>query len=255
MFVELTPVFLNSTRGGRVHDPALLHWADFPALPAGFREAAGYSLQELAELLTYERLFVKRRRLELQQVLLEDTGLGDALLSDGAREALDRRKKPPKPRELFTAEELPTHGHVRGVPKRRLTRKRFARERAKWKREAARGKFTHGYADFEFEAMRALVRKARESESKVVLHAPPSTVIYREIVEQGGHREPYCALVRELTGDGRLPYFPAFDAKGFGRLLFSDWLHLNPKGAEQYVDRLFAAVRTGEYPPDTWCGG
>jgi hypothetical protein len=130
----------------------------------------------------------------------------------------------------------------------------LARETKKRRRMLADGSYVHRIDPYEVTALHALLADIRETEGvRLVVHTPPTSDLYREILAKKETLSPWCEVARDLHADGELQFIDAFASPRFESRHFDDWVHLNHRGSRRYVRRLFTAMRSNERPPPAEC--
>ena len=127
------------------------------------------------------------------------------------------------------------------------------RERSHRLSLAKRGHYRAKPSTIQAQTVIELVRDARAAGARVILHTPPVTSIYREVLA-ASNATFLCRLRRRLTRELDVEWYFFYEAAGFQRRHFSDWVHLNPAGSRRYVERLFSAVRARERQEVPSCG-
>jgi len=232
VFVEMTPSVLRRGRGAISQYAPLMTAPTLLLEPSGFMAEHRFRVRQLAEFATWDRLLVYRQRDRLARALVERAGLRP---SSGD----DRR---------FAAD-----GRIKKRVTRDLTGGRYERERRHRTRLKQEGRLEYGVSLVHLAAIRNLVREARAAGSHVVVHTPPATAIYRDIIADFGSAEAWCEINRAWTRDPEIDWYSAYDGEGYERQDFSDWVHLNRQGAYRYVERLFDAVNAGEFRSTPVC--
>lgn len=239
VFIEASPVILNTHLGGATHDPALLSLPRLMAMPDGFSAQRGYAFKDLVELTTLERLFVFRRRGQIQARLKNEWEL-DALLLPAAERDAAKIKEPwfGRGRER---RELDWHGKITRYGKI-LTAERMQGIKRRRLRQLRKGKLVYDQGAAEVEALWKLVRRAEADGVLVVVHTPPTTSLYRdEVAPKVGIAANFGPLRSELRAFADTHEGVVFvDAWGFDWPLdhFVDWIHTSKRGAKRYVREL-----------------
>ncbi len=234
--VEAGPAVINSEVGGYLHDAPFLGAGTMLAIPSGYFAERGYGLAEIVELATFDRLFIKRRGEKITEAVLDWAGWKPS----------PKTKKRPVIRP---------DGRITGLPNKRLDEKRYATERKKRRRLHRRGKTPYLFAEAEAEGVERLIEAATASGSRVILHSPPTTRIYQEIIEEAGGDVRWCAWHRKLRSRDDVEWFSEFSGEGYGRKDFHDYIHVNRRGARKYVRRLLEAANERRFPADPYCAG
>jgi hypothetical protein len=251
LLVELSPMVLNGAKGGTPHDRALLDGSLLLSLPFGLAEARGYSLREIAELLTLERLVLQRRRKELSGLLFGATP-EVATTSQGSDGRLAKKERAKKPKLL--GRRLRRDGSMGSVPNARLDRPGAVKaERKKRDKNLLNGVSVHETSNLELAALRLLVQEAHAAGSIVVLHTPPVTQIYIDMLKGIDELNKWCEVVKAWSIPEGVPWLYQFDSDEYTNSDFDDWDHLNRQGSKRYAERLTNAIRTGQFPKLKGC--
>jgi hypothetical protein len=232
VFIEVLPGTLNGSRENPVLLMPFLDAVTSFKLPRGFAQEAGFDAAGILEAATWGRLALHRLREPLVNALLEASPLREF-------SALER--------------PLPSDGMMRPLSLGKLSRKRFASERAERLRIASQGEYAVQPSRVQIEALKQLVSEVEDAGSRVVLHSPPVTSIYHEVVDQTRGHETFCRAREELLRLPSIEWHWAYDGAGYTPSHFMDWNHLNVVGGERYIRRLFAATRERRHPTETWC--
>jgi len=229
--VELSPVVLNENGALKAHDPPLMDLLTFAAMPDGFAQSRGYDYAAVAQLLTYDRLLSFRRRKELVRWAGQRLGM----LEEVQRIA------------------YPSDGQLRRVPTRRMGSVSLAKEGRKQRRRARRGKFKHGTGRVQLAAMDMLTDAINATDARLIFHTPPVLPLYRDEIERQGGMAGWCAVVRTYRERPGIEWFNQYGATDYSNRLFSDWVHLNRRGARLYARNFRLAVFHRRYPHDGYC--
>jgi len=235
LLVEAWPIVINADDKWRDNLLPYLDAGTLAALPDGALAAKGWGLKEATEALTYGRLFVHRRRGELQTALLD-------WLPAWMRGQ----------RDVAVPERANRDGQLWRGTDHALTTKNEAGVRVKMEKKAERDKLVFAANPVEVEAMVALRDAVVASGAGLVLHAPPISAMYREVFSAPEIKDPWCALRKRLETP-EVVFHDDFDGEGFGMKHFSDWAHMNKKGAKRYATRLLESARNGRGRAGTWC--
>jgi len=230
LLLEISPtvVIENSPWPGGY--AAVLDFQTWWRLPAGFREHLGSKVTRLIGYATTNRLLLRRLRGALVTALAFPPDLS-TLPAWQTTLALDGRIVPPNRGEVLTSP---------GVD----------RERRKRLELQAEGIYDFRVGPVETTALRSLVDEVSESGARLVIHTPPVSGIYHEIIDRGAAMSYLEGLRRELLNpggrrdaDGAPPIIWVWCySAAYGPTYFFDWIHLNEKGAGRYADALFPAL-------------
>jgi hypothetical protein len=235
LLVEAWPIVVNVDDKWRDNLLPYLDLATLGALPDGTVEAKGWSAEKVTEALTYGRLLLHRRRGELQTALLDRL----PKWMRGAR-AVTKPKQPNRDGQLWRGTSYA------------MTDKNKASVEEKMRAKAARDELVFAFNPIEAEALIALRDAVVASDTKLVLHAPPISEMYREVFSHPDIKDPWCTLRRRLEASTVI-FHDDFDADNFEMKDFSDWAHMNKLGAKRYVTGLLASIRDGQGRVGTWC--
>ena len=247
LLLELSPLLFNVREGGRVHDSPFLTAAAWARMPDGFTKLRRYRFHELTEAFTCERLLLLRRRREIGHAIDRHTRLGALLRGPGPKRDTKRPKK------LKPLPSLPLHGQLRSVKGRGMSTAEAKIERKRRRRSAKNGGFQHVWSEVQLDAYRILVAEAQADGAEVILHSPPMSTIYLDVLDELGAREPWCAIAAEFEDSG-LPWHRALADPAYALSDFFDWYHLDRKNSDRYADGFLEAVRTDAGWADApWC--
>jgi hypothetical protein len=249
VFVELNPIVFNTEDGGAVHDVAFLGLPTYLAMPAGFADFREHDVDRIAEMSTWNRLLIKRRRREILRTIGRVAGLEMAFSSPKSKEAAKKRKKRKKKR----FETLPLDGHIRSTPRATLKGKRAEKERRRRFRNIRKGTFQHHYADYHRVAFDHLLAEIEDSGARLILHTPPNSEIFRDVIEEMGQDEHWCAIVGDYAAREGVEWFNEYSSSDYALEEFFDWTHLGPAASQRYARALMAAVRDRDYPHEPYC--
>ena len=231
LLVEVNPLQLNALRGS-FHEASFLDLATLLKMPKGFTEEFGRDVKELAEITTWDRLVLHRRRAEALRAVLVWFGINDSI----------ERSRP-----------LDSDGALSTLQTRELTPDAYREERLR-----RRALYDEGSVDFQFsqvlvESVETLIREAKDAGCRVILHVPPTTKIYRDVLAEFDVMDDWCALAERWSNDPEIEFYDEFDSPFTPPTGFSDHIHLNIMGAKGYVKRLFRAIRTKQYREPSGC--
>lgn len=247
LLLELSPLMLNVREGGKVHDVGFLSARAWWRLPDGFTKLRRYTAHDLADSFTYDRLLLLRRRREIGHAIDRHTGLGKLLRGPGPEQ--DRRRK----RGLKPLPSLPLHGQLRAVKGGGMTSKEHKIERKRRRRSVKQGKWKHLWSDVQLDGYRTLVAEARSDGAQIVLHTPPMSTIYLEVLDDLEAKQPWCEFATEFEGQQNR-WHRALADPDYDDGDFFDWYHLDRKNSARYARDLMAAVRTDVgWADDGWC--
>jgi hypothetical protein len=230
LLVEASPVVLNGLPAPLSQYAPYLDPPTIASIPASIRDRLDLHGATLARMLTWERLFVFRRRVELVRASL---GL--------ERPRLTGRH----PRDDGRIGILWDGIEFIGDAAARERRKREALLRA--------GKLRYSFAWDETTALRGLVADATAAGARVVVHTPPTTGLYRRILDEAGVGEGWCDFYRAFSREPGVRWASYYGSRRFTRKHFADWVHLNLEGGRRYAELLFEALRDGALPTDPHC--
>ncbi len=229
--VELTPLIINSGGDSEVHDESLLDLETYLGMPDGLTKIRKYDLATLAELFTYDRLLIKRRRKELMKRASQWIGL---------------EKKPAE-------RPHPVDGQLRGIPNHRLKGKRLKRETRRRERMTRSGVFDPTLGPLQMAAYETLLDEVQASGARLLLHSPPVTPLYRRLFEKAGDKTQWCEVVAKYRSRPKTEWFNQLTSDDYALDQFNDWVHLNQRGARRYARNFRKAVFSGTFPHDTYC--
>ena len=133
---------------------------------------------------------------------------------------------------------------------------KLAQERSK--RLEREERFTFRVSPLELQALGRLIGDVTDAGARPVLHTPPVTSIYREIVARSEGGPEFSAIRPALESmDPRVAgveWYWCYEAVDYGGIDFADWVHLNRGGGRRYVEQLLAAVQSRSTAAD-WCTG
>ena len=134
-----------------------------------------------------------------------------------------------------------------------MTSKEARVERKRRQRSVGNGKYQHIWSSVQLEAYRILVAEAREAGTHVVLHSPPMSAIYLDLMVKAGVQERWCEEVAEYERS-ELPWYRAIADPRYDRGDFFDWYHLDRRSSGRYADRFLEAVQADAGWVDApWC--
>jgi hypothetical protein len=198
-------------------------------LPSGFAEEAAFDRDTLFQFATWDRLTLHRLRGILR------TALADRLSGT----------KPGGSNAEAGDESLPSRELHPGAF--RLEQK--LRSGQRWKL-----RYQSKPSAIQVDSLIRLIHDARAAGSRVVLHTPPVTSIYYDVVARSNANAFLCSLRQRVMNELELEWYSFYRSAGFPRRNFSDWVHLNATGSRRYVEKLFMAVRGRVQQKERSCG-
>jgi len=230
VFIEVLPGVLNGRGVSRVLLRPFLDAATAWNMPRGFAREARLDALDVLEAATWGRLVLPRLRAPLLAAWIASW-------------------KASAPR----AARLPLDGMIRPLSRQDLVGEKFAAQRAKRLRITERGEYRVRPSMVQVRALRKLMEGAAAAGSRVILHSPPVTSIYRKIVDQTNGHRVFCRLYEEVAARDGVAWAWFYDGRGFAGRDFMNWNHLNSAGGKRYVRKLFRDVRRHALATSGWC--
>lgn len=233
IFMELSELILNSAQGPIAYR-AVLDAGTIWNLPHDFGRSIGLDAVKLIDFATLMRLFIYRNRTIIQATFLEWVGL--------------QPRSPTRP--------LALDGHIYPPAKVGLSGQNLEREREKHFRPAAKKKIEIRVDRFELAALKLLIEEATRAGSKVVLHTPPMSEIFYELLVRRGTRDQFSRSRAEINAaigaDAHdVDWYWCYD-EPFPNEYFTDFVHMTGVGGSQYTTVLLEAV-AAELAHEAWC--
>lgn len=232
VFVEVSPTILAEHAMNAPMYAAILGLETLSKLPDGTLAYLGLQPINFIDNATLQRLFVYRRRVVVRAAVAELFALTPPQLRQPL--PLDGAIKPPRENDL---------GESRGLRERKLRT-----------RDAATGQYDRTVSALEIEALRRLIVDIREAGSRVVLHTPPLSDIYSDVVDDApgndNFREMRTKIETALAKDLPEPHSAELDwywcyGGDYQPTDFADWVHMNKTGGRRYASNLLKAVQSG----------
>lgn len=240
IFVEANPIVLNAAKGGVIHDAPFVNLRTSLRLPDGFAASRGYDFARQADLWTNERLLIHRKRDRIVQAYQAQFGWRGAFDLGPDPGKKTKKKKEPKP----WTKDLPFDGQTGKAPNRSLRGKAWKKEKRKRLRMLKRKKLVYRYGPVEAAALLLLVEDAQEHGTRVILHTPPVTGLYPEILLAVDPEDNWGRFASELRSTHGDIWFDAWrDDDRYPHKLFHDYVHLNRKGSRRYANDLVEAAK------------
>ncbi len=231
LLIEVNPLQFNGLRG-TIHEPSFLDLVTLMKMPEGYIEEFGRDVKELAEITTWERLILHRRRAEALQVVLSSIGVTS-------------------PSEL--GKPLNKDGGLSPLLSIEMSKEEYRELRQRRRADVEAGIFDYQFSPVLVESVEMMIRDAKAAGCRVILHVPPTTDIYRNILAEFDVMDDWCALAERWSNDPAIEFYDEFGAPFTERTEFTDHIHLNAMGAKAYVKRLFKAIRSKKYRQPTEC--
>ena len=235
LFLEVSPIVVNRRMGSNERDlPSVLDTRGWLSMP--YSVFSDIELHRLAELTSWDRLLLSRRRQQARE-LVADWIAGRAA---GARAHS----------ATFRVGEFDSPRTVR------LTGKRLRDARRRRTQMLRRGEiqwdFDLGYARL----LRTIHREATEAGSRVILHTPPASSVFRDLLAATPEaRAAWCSLYRGWSRQEGVEWFNQLDSREpLKDSFFYDWVHPNLAGAREYGRRLREAMQEGRVAAPVPCG-
>ena len=138
----------------------------------------------------------------------------------------------------------------------RLHATKMRRERGKRLQRESEGAYEFRVDRVELESLAYLIRDVTESGARPVLHTPPVTPIYREVVGRSEGGEDFLEIRTLLASiapaTAGTEWHWCYDALDYSGVDFADWVHLNERGGRRYAAQLMTAA-SGRRGGDDWC--
>lgn len=230
VFVEFSPVLTTSKPGA----PGRGELFDLPVLfqlPEEHLKEQRFTVAELANLITWQRLLVYRQRENIRRALLNSAGFGSR-----------PKARAPSP-----------DGKILPWVRHGLNGARLKAERRRRLRLLRAGKLEFEFSHIQASGLKKIVRDATEAGARVIVHTPPTTDLYREIMGGFDLKKAWCSIYEAWYEDPEIEWYSEFASPKTHPNEFSDWVHLNLRGARRYTRRMFEAVRERKYPRDNYC--
>jgi hypothetical protein len=140
--------------------------------------------------------------------------------------------------------DLPLDGQTGKAPNKSLHGKAWKKEKRKRLRMLEEKKLEYRYGPVEAAALLLLIEDAQAHGTRVVLHTPPVTYLYPEILLAVDPDDNWGKFAAELRAAHGVIWHDALrDDERYPHKLFHDYVHLNRKGSRRYASDLVEAAR------------
>ncbi len=231
LFVEVSPVILNAERGEEFERMYMSFDIQKDVLPERF-DRSPYTFRYRVDLATWWRSFTYRNREPILKYLSALFGFSKPL------PPID--PIPPDGKVHVTATRGLEGSALNGVYQ--STKKIFDKKEFKYS-------FTPSYPH----ALLLLAEEAKAAGTTIVFHTAPVPAMFHEFMDSIGATKPFCDFYDDVHARGIRWYSEHRAVRPASE--FSDWLHVNVRGAIGYTGRMLAAVASGQLPHDQRCRG